>query len=138
MATVGSVDGNIVGIFNGATLIGCATSASMDLSTSMTDATCKDGGGQEQVKPSQKTWGMSMDGILAFDTTPEEGWTELMSAWTASTLLTLKFGTGVTGDPSYIGDAYIESLSASAPLNEMTTYSVSFKGTGTLATGVEA
>ena len=138
MATIGTVPGNAIGIYIGEVLIGCATSASMDLSTTMTDSTCKDNDGAEQVTAGQKSWGMSLDGMLAFDTTPEEGWMDLFAAWDAKTLLTLKWGTGVIGDPKYTGSAYIDSLSASAPLNEASTYNVNFRGTGVLTADVEA
>jgi len=134
MATTGTVDGNAVGIYMGDTLIGCATSASLDLSTNMTDATCKDNNGQEQVKPGQKMWGMSLDGMFAFDSTM--GWMDLFEAWDAGTLLTLKWGTDEVGDTSYSGSAYIDSLSASAPLNEVVTYNVNFKGTGVITATV--
>lgn len=137
MPTTGTVDGNAVGIYKGDVLIGCATSASMDLSTAMIDSTCKDNNGQEQVKPGQKSWSMALDGMLAFDTTPEEGWMELYAAWEASTLVTVKWGTGVVGDPKYTGSAYIDSLSASAPLNEVVTYNINFRGTGVLVSDVE-
>ena len=134
MPTTGTVDGNVVGIFVDDTLIACATSATLDLSTNMTDSTCKDNNGQEQVKPAQKTWGMSLDGMFAFDSA--YGWVDLFEAWEGGTLLTLKWGTDVVGDTSYSGEAYIESLSASAPVNEVVTYNVSFKGTGVITATV--
>jgi len=137
MATIGTVAGNAIGIYKGSVLIGCATSASMDLSTTMTDSTCKDNDGAEQVTAGQKSWSMALDGMLAFDTTPEEGWMELFDAWDTKELLTIKWGTGVTGDPAYTGTAYIDSLSASAPLNEASTYNVNFRGTGVLVASTE-
>ena len=131
MATLGTVDGNVVGIFSGATLIACATSASLDLSTNMSDTTCKDNNGAEQIKPNQKTWGMGLDGMLAFDSS--YGWSDLWDAWDAGTELTVKWGTAESGDEVYSGTAFIDSLSAQAPLNEATTYSVNFRGSGVLA-----
>jgi predicted secreted protein len=128
--TAGTVEGNIIGIYVDDVLIACATSATIDLSTALTDSTCKDNDGAEQVLPGQKSWTMALDGMLAFDAT--YGWVDLVAAWDASTLLVVKWGDEEVGDESYTGNAYIDSLSASAPLNEVTTYNVNFRGTGTL------
>jgi predicted secreted protein len=128
--TAGTVEGNVIGIYVDDVLIACATSASIDLTTALTDSTCKDNNGAEQVLPGQKSWSMGLDGMLAFDAT--YGWPDLVAAWDASTLLTVKWGSEEVGDESYEGSAYIDSLSASAPLNEVTTYNVNFRGTGTL------
>jgi predicted secreted protein len=128
--TAGTVEGNIIGIYVDDVLIACATSATIDLSTALTDSTCKDNDGAEQVLPGQKSWTMALDGMLAFDAT--YGWVDLVAAWDASTLLVVKWGDEEVGDESYTGSAYIDSLSASAPLNEVTTYNVNFRGTGTL------
>lgn len=134
MATTGTVDGNIVGIQVGGTLIACATSASLDLNTNMSDTTCKDNNGAEQIKPNQQTWSMALDGMFAFDSS--YGWSDLFDAWKAGTLLTLIWGTEEVGDESYTGSAYIDSLSANAPLNEGTTYSVNFRGTGVITSAI--
>jgi predicted secreted protein len=128
--TAGTVEGNIIGIYVDDVLIACATSATLDLTTALTDSTCKDNNGAEQVLPGQKSWSMALDGMLAFDAT--YGWVDLVTAWDDSTLLTVKWGDEEVGDESYTGSAYIDSLSASAPLNEVTTYNVNFRGTGTL------
>jgi predicted secreted protein len=128
--TIGTVEGNIIGIYVDDVLIACATSATLDLTTALTDSTCKDNNGAEQVLPGQKSWSMALDGMLAFDAT--YGWVDLVTAWDDSTLLTVKWGDEEVGDESYTGSAYIDSLSASAPLNEVTTYNVNFRGTGTL------
>jgi predicted secreted protein len=133
MATTGTVDGNAVGIYISDTLIACATSASLDLSTNMSDATCKDNNGAEQIKPNQQTWSMGLDGMLAFDAA--YGWSDLVAAWKAGTKLTVKWGTAESGDENYSGDAYIDSLSAQGPLNEASTYSVNFRGSGPLTVG---
>jgi len=130
MATLGTVDGNAIGIYIDDVLIACATSASLDLSTNMSDTTCKDNNGAEQIKPNQKTWGMGLDGMLAFDAVA--GWSDLWDAWDLGSLVTVKWGTADSGDEVYSGGAYIDSLSAQAPLNDASTYSVNFRGTGVL------
>lgn len=136
MLTLGTVQGNALGIYIDDVLIACATSATMDLSTNMADATCKDNDGAEQIKPSQKTWSMALDGMLAFDS--NYGWQDLVDAWDQDVLLKVRFGTEELGDEYYEGMAYIDSLSASGPLNEVATYSVNFRGTGTLTIGNNA
>jgi predicted secreted protein len=128
MPTLGTVEGNKIGIYIEDVLIACATSATIDFTTNLVDSTCKDNNGAEQVLPGQKSWSMGLDANLAFDAT--YGWVDLVDAWNTGTLLNVKWGTEETGDESYSGEAYIDSLSASAPLNEVTTYSVNFRGTG--------
>jgi len=144
MATLGTIDGNAIAIFVDDNLVACATSASLDLSTSMATATCKDNGGAEQVKPAQNSWTMAIDANMAFDSS--YGWSDLIAAWLAKSEITVMFTTyvnpgselPVVGDENYSGTAYIESLSANAPLNEVTTYNCSFKGSGPLAIGTNA
>ncbi len=142
-ATLGTVPGNFVGIFIEGALIACSTSATLDLGTNMISSSCKDSGNSEQSTPGQKNWSMSLDGNLAFDAS--YGWADLFEAWENQTKVVAMWTTNVTtpgtpetGDPFYSGDAYIESLSASAPVNDVTTYSVSFKGTGLLTSGTNA
>ena len=130
MATTGTVSGNLIGISVATNLIACATSASMDLSTTMTDSTCKDNDGAEQVTAGQQSWSMASSGMVAFDAT--YGWIDLVTAWENKTLVSVVYGTGVTGDPRYTGNAYIDSLSTTAPLNEASTFDINFRGTGVL------
>lgn len=130
MATTGAVKGNLLGIYVGTDLIACATNSTFNGSNGTIDATCKDNDGARQVLMGEQTWTMQHDGILAFDAA--YGYVDLVTIWKNKTSVTLKFSTEVTGDTYLTGDAFISSLDVTAGLNEVSTYSISFEGTGVL------
>lgn len=136
MPTTGAVVGNKIGVYVGGTLIACATSATFEGQNTMIDATCKDNNGAEQVIPGQQSWSMSVDALVKYDAA--YGIDDLDAVWLNQQEVTIRMGTGVTGDPYYEGTAYIESFSKNAGLNEVANYSVSFKGTGNVTKGTEA
>lgn len=138
-ATLGTIPSNYFGIWIGTDLIACSTSCTVDMGTNMITSSCKDSGNWESSTPGQKNWSVSLEGNLAFDSS--YGYVDLQSAWDSQTKVTVKWTTNVStpgtpeaGDINHSGDAYIESLSTSAPLSDVTTFSVSFKGTSVLAT----
>ena len=131
MATTGTVKGNLVGIYisDGATptpaysLIACGTNASLSITNEMIETVCKDNDGARSVLPGQQSVNMTIEGLTAYD---NHGRTELFAAVKDKTQLTLRYGSGVTGDPFVQVDAYITSFEESAPLNDSTSFNVSF------------
>lgn len=124
MATDGSFNGNLLLVYVDDTAIDCLTSSSISLSRDMIDASCKDNAGQYEALPGQKTGTISAEGLVAFDAT--EGIDELLADYAAGTSVTVKFSTEVTGDTYIQSAAYIESIDWDGPLNDVTTYSVTF------------
>ena len=131
MATTGTVKGNLVGVYisDGATptpgydLIACGTNASLNITNDMIETVCKDNDGARSVLPGQQSINITIEGLTAFDNV---GRTELFAAVKDKTQLTLRYGSGVTGDPYVQVNAYITSFEETAPLNDSTSFSVSF------------
>ncbi len=127
MATTGTVKGNLVGVYiqDGSTfdLIACGTNASLNITNDMIETVCKDNDGARSVLPGQQSINITIEGLTAFDNV---GRTELFASVQNKTQLTLRYGSGVTGDPYVQVNAYITSFEETAPLNDSTSFSVSF------------
>ena len=130
MATTGTVKGNLVGIYisDGAatpvySLIACGTNASLSITNEMIETVCKDNDGARSVLPGQQSVNMTIEGLTAYD---NYGRSELFASAKNKTQLTLRYGSGVTGDPYVQVDAFITSFEESAPLNDSTSFNVSF------------
>ena len=131
MATAGTVKGNLVGIYisdnatptPAFTLIACGTNASLNITNEMIETVCKDNDGARSVLPGQQSVNMTIEGLTAYD---NHGRTELFAAAKNKTQLTLKYGSGVSGDPFVQVDAFITSFEETAPLNDSTSFNVSF------------
>ena len=130
MATTGTVKGNLVGIYisDGAStpsydLIACGTNASLSITNEMIETVCKDNDGARSVLPGQQSVNMTIEGLTAYD---NHGRTELFAAAKDKTELTLKYGSGVSGDPFVQVTAHITSFEETAPLNDSTSFNVSF------------
>ena len=131
MATTGTVKGNLVGVYisDGVTptpgydLIACGTNASLNITNDMIETVCKDNDGARSVLPGQQSINITIEGLTAFDNV---GRTELFASVKDKTQLTLRYGSGVTGDPYVQVNAYITSFEETAPLNDSTSFSVSF------------
>lgn len=141
MATTGTVKGNLVGVYiqdadgSGDTnfdLIACATNASLSISNDIIETVCKDNDGARTILPGQQSVTISVEGLTAYDNVGRE---HLFDAVKDKTELTLQYGSGVSGDPYVQVDAYITSFEESAPLNDSTSYSVTFEASSTMTTG---
>ena len=133
MATTGKFKANLMGVYSGTDLIAGSTSSSFSGSNATIDATSKENDGAKQILLGQQDWSINHDGHLEFDAA--YGYVDLIAAWKAKTTLTLKFSTEVSGDTFLTGDALITSLDISAEVNGVTSYSVSFEGTGPVTVG---
>ena len=132
MATTGTVKGNLVGVYildgdgdNDALydLIACGTNATLNISNEMIETVCKDNDGARSGLPGQQSVSMTVEGLTAYDNI---GRTNLIDAVIDKTELTLRYGSGVAGDPYIQVDAYITSFEETAPLNDSTSFNVSF------------
>ena len=132
MATTGTVKGNLVGVYildadasgdANYDLIACGTNATLSLTNEMIETVCKDNDGARTAIPGQQSVGMTVDGLTAYNNV---GRSHLFTAAKVKTKLTLRYGTGVSGDQYVQVDAYITSFEETAPLNDSTSFSVSF------------
>lgn len=140
MATAGTVKGNLVGVYikdadgSGDTnydLIACGTNATLNLTNEMIETVCKDNDGARTVLPGQQSVTITVEGLTAYDNV---GRTALFAAAKDKTQLELQYGSGVNGDPYARVNAFITSFEETAPLNDSTTFNVSFD-CNTLTTG---
>ena len=144
-----------VGLFNGTSLVvlvegqvlGHSTSCSLSLSIDAPDASTKQSGGWADEIGGQRSWSVTTDGLSTVEPGALATYVstdELMILAAARTAVTVMFTTvssGSTvnsGDVYWSGQAFIESVDITADMENPATYSVSFKGTGALATGTNA
>ena len=116
-----------------------ATNHTLSLSTSEVDVSDKDTGEYSDSEPGQKTWEITSE-----NTYTTESFDALFDAWANNTpvkcVWNTKKETGSTvpeggwtpGTGGYEGTAIITSLSANAPVNDKTSYSVTLKGKGAI------
>lgn len=133
MATVGTFNGKLIGVYVDGTLIGCATSGTLRVEADQIDATCKDSDSWGAALTGRRSWGMDCDALIKFDAT--EGLEEAIDYILNETTVVLKFSTEVTGDTYWTGSAIATSVEANGPNNEVASWSVSFEGQGALTKG---
>ena len=125
--TAGVISGHVMGLYVGTHLIAAIKGVNLDLATNMLDMNNAGTGDFDTVKPARRNWSASGNGHFMFDQTYNMAY--LFDAWKASTLLVCKFTTGVDDDIHFTGSGYIESLKASFPDHENSTFDFSIKGT---------
>lgn len=136
MATTGIMNGTLLGVYSGSTLIAHATEGSISLSLDTRDATTKDSSGYRDLLEATRSGSISVSALYANDAT--YGVDDLMTAWTARTTLTIKFSTEVTGDNYWTAAAYVTSLELNAGVEDNVTYSATFELSGTITYGTVA
>tara|TARA_R110002020_G_scaffold731_4_gene3642 strand:+ start:6211 stop:6675 length:465 start_codon:yes stop_codon:yes gene_type:complete len=149
MATYnGSINGTNLGVYAGGTLIAFATSATINVNMSLRSTSSKASGGWEENMEGIRNWDVSVDALYVYTNSDGSAVSEITFDELYKTYIgadatgptdnrasfVLKFGVGTTatGDINYQGSAWVTSLSISAPMEDTSTYSASFQGTGTL------
>jgi len=130
MATTGIMNGTLLGVYVGSTLIAHATEGSISLSMDTRDATTKDSSGTRDLLEATKSCTISVSALYAEDAT--YGVDDLMTAWSGRTQLTVKFSTEVSGDHYWSASAYVTSLEVSSGMEDNVTYSATFELTGAI------
>ena len=130
MATTGKFNGTDLLVYVDGVAVAHATSHTLNINVDMIDATTKSSAGWKDILPGLKDWSIDFEGLVAYDAA--EGFSELFADIGSRTQVTVKFSTEETGDDRYTGTAYVASLSASAPLEDVVSYSGSFAGDGVL------
>ena len=133
MATSGIMNGTLIGVYVGSTLISHATEGSISLNMDTRDSTTKDAAGQRALLEGVKSGTISVSALYADDAT--YGVDELMTAWANRTTLTVKFSTEVTGDSFWSAAAYVTSLEVNAAMEDNASYSATFELTGAITYG---
>ena len=130
MATTGIMNGTLLGVYAGSTLIAHATEGSISLSMDTRDATTKDSSGTRDILEATKSGTISVSALYAEDAV--YGVDDLMGAWSGRSQLTVKFSTEVSGDHYWSAAAYVTSLEVSSGMEDNVTYSATFELTGAI------
>lgn len=135
------IAGSDVFLYVGTTLVGCVTSATLNVSREMLDAACKSSGAWTEQAPGRKSWSIDADGVYKiYDSTTAAANYDAIEFWNNldnGTALTVKFGTSQTGDIQFTGTAFVTDWSLEGG-DDNATYSLSLTGSGPLTTAVVA
>lgn len=130
MATTGILNGTLLGIYVGGTLVAHSTSNSISITHSPRSATSKDSGGWSDNLEGLREWSAEGEGYMAFDAS--YGLNDLVTLYENRTKVLIRFSTEVSGDEYFQGYAYLDSLSVDSSPEESATFSYSLTGTGAL------
>jgi predicted secreted protein len=140
MATTGVFNGTSLVVMVGTEVVAHATSCSLSFSVDLPETTDKQSGGWVEHLGGAKSWSLTTDGLATVDPAATANYYttgELMSAIANRTAVTVWFTTvsgttKVTGDLSWTGSAFVESMDITADMESPVTYSATFTGTGAL------
>lgn len=141
MATTGLVNGTAVALYKDIsgtpTKIANLTSTDFELSKDTIDATNKDGGSYKEFLVGLSGWTMNAEGIFEEDgSATGVSAKDLLDDIIAGAPITVVMTSLISGDIKLSGSAIITSFAWNAPVNDVSTFSVSLQGTGELTVGV--
>jgi len=136
----GQLNGTDLGVYVGGTLVAYSTSATININHSTRSTSNKESSGWEENMEGMRNWDVSCDALYAWldpagSAISNETLSEIFTGYMqtrASFALTFGVTTSVAGDTKYTGTAWLTSASLSAPLEDTSTFSVSFQGSGAL------
>tara|TARA_R100001163_G_scaffold57445_1_gene45380 strand:- start:247 stop:681 length:435 start_codon:yes stop_codon:yes gene_type:complete len=136
----GQLNGTDLGVYIGGTLVAYSTNATININHSPRSTTNKESSGYEENMEGLRNWDVSVDALYAWldpsgSAISNETLSEIFTGyWATRAKFSLTFGTtgSTTGDTKYVGDAWLTSVSLTAPLEDTATFSASFQGTGAL------
>jgi TP901-1 family phage major tail protein len=140
MATTGLVNGTLIALYKQVgtdlTKVANLTSTDFELSKDTIDATNKDGSNYKEFLVGLSSWTMNAEGIFEEDaSTTNLSAKELLDDIIAGEPITVVMTSLENGDLKLSGSAVITSFSWNAPVNDVSTFSVSLQGSGTLTVG---
>ena len=112
-----------------------ATTASLEMSVDMPDATTKDSAGWAEFFAGVRSWTLSSDGLVDYASSGSVETDELVTLLINRAAVAVEFATSTAGDMKLSGNAYITSISQTADMESPSGFSVSFQGTGALTQG---
>lgn len=143
MATTGLVNGTLVSLYKDVsgvlTKFANGTSADFSITKDTIDATNKDGGSYKEFLVGLTSWTMNFEGLYEEDgsvtgQSPKEVLADLMTG----ALITVVMTTNATGDMKLSGSALLTNFAWNAPVNDVSTFTCSLQGSGTLTVGTVA
>lgn len=130
MPTTGVINGTLIGVYSGGTLIAKSTSCTLNIVHNTRNSSSKDSGGWEEALGAMRSWTVSGDFLDAEDAGYR--FDDLFALIGSRAPVTLKVSSEVSGDKYYTGSAILTSLDRECPMEENVSGSYSFKGTGAL------
>lgn len=119
--------------------IGKCTSVSLSVTRDTRDVTTKDSSAWREVLPGVKSWSMSGEGLVTYNTeTDVDKPNDLFTLLSNGTQVRLKFGSTTTDEYDYEGDAYLTAYEQDAGTEDNNTFSFTFEGDGSLTQAVVA
>jgi len=115
------------------TLVGAATSTSIEASSTISEVAARTGIGTSQmfISSGASTWSSSIDGLIYVDDATYEGTPiTAIDAAVGKFFVILQFT--IATNEGYVGQGLIETASITAAVDDISTYSVSIKGYGDL------
>lgn len=109
-----------------------ATTASLEMSVDMPDATTKDSAGWAEFFAGVRSFTVSSDGLIDYAVGTPVSTDELVTMLINRTTVVLTFSTFASGDMLLTGNAYVSSISQTADMESPSGFSVTFQGTGAL------
>lgn len=137
------VNGSDLRVYIGAAgsqkLLAYESSCDIELTQTMIATSSKDSGAWETSIPGRHSWGISASLLLDFaDSSTKYHYDLMLQAFLNQTELDISFKTTTAGDTTLGGKAFIESMPIKSGDQSIVTIDVKFKGTGVLASGVQA
>ena len=130
MASTTPFNATNIGIYVDNTLIAYARSGSFSVNIAEIDTTSKDNSGWQNNILGMRDWTMEVEAIITLDAASSLD--SVFDLATGRTSCNIKFSSETSGDNYYHGTAYVTSLTANAPMEDVGTWSATFKGSGAL------
>lgn len=140
----GQLNGTELGVYVGGTLVAYSTNATLNVNHSTRSTTSKESGGWEDNMEGLRNWDVSCDALYAWldpagSPISNKTLSDLFTGYLATrTSFDLTFGntSATAGNTKYTGTAWLTSASLTAPLEDTSTFSVSFQGSGPLVQAI--
>ena len=99
----------------------------------MIDITTRNSQGFKEILPGVRSWGITVAGLVAYD--DAAGFMTLLQGPINKAVFSVKFTTGIATDFFLSGNAYVTTISQTAPDNGVSKFTSSLEGTGALTVG---
>jgi predicted secreted protein len=129
MATV--VNGTNLLIYVNGTAIGGSKTCKLTMSHDPIDTFTKDDAGWATEAAGKRSWAISCDGLVAFDTALY-ALSSLADLIINRTKVSVKFSTNTSQQQYFYGDAYLKTYDVDGGVEDSISYSANFEGTGVL------
>lgn len=105
------------------------TNVTMSMNQDLFETTSKESAGWKEVMPGLRDITYSAEGLADFQATNKD-LADIFTAYNSRASVQIIWTDMTTGDKSVSQTAYISSCEVSAPMEDVTTYSIEFTGTG--------